>query len=396
MTRIQLRIARDISVIFVVSLFAITTMVMFIGVFRESLNQGLGLVGVVRMLPFALPNALSVAVPGTALFSVCCVYGRMSADNEFTAMQSVGISLMPAVWPAIVITSCLSLATVGLINVAFTWGFNGIQDVVISSVERIAYDVLEREHSFKHDKISMVVRDVQGRKLVEPVINIQRPDGEMITINARTAELRYDPESEGIELSITNGMAKLGDKAAFHFPNTLKQVIPVGTTPDDDLLTAHPSHMPMHDLPKASIRQQQDIRRRECEATVHVAFDLLRSRPEAISNADAQNRQRALSSSRKRLHRLDTEMHRRWASGFTCLAIAMIGIPLAIRMKASDMMATFGTVFLPTVLVYYPVFALTLDMAKDGRLAAHDVWIANLLCIGISVIMMRKLVYQPA
>ena len=61
-----------------------------------------------------------------------------------------------------------------------------------------------------------------------------------------------------------------------------------------------------------------------------------------------------LERSRKRLHRVETEMHRRWASGFTCLTLAMVGIPLAIRLKTSDTMTTFGIVFLPTLVGLLP------------------------------------------
>lgn len=396
LTRIQRRIAWDIIVMFFVSLFVITLLVMFIGVMREAVNQGLGLSGVVRLVPFALPNALSLAVPGTALFSVCCVYGRMSADNEFVALQSVGVSPMPAMWPAIVLTTLFSIATVALINVAFTWGFHGIQKVILSSVEKIAYGVLDRERSFQTGPMSLIVQGVDGRDLLEPVITIQREGDDPITISAQTAVLRYDDPSEAIELSMTNGHALVGDTASFYFPDTYTQSISLDITPPYDLLTAHPSHMPMRDLPAAYARQQRDIHQREGMMAVHVGFDLLTSRPEDIAGSLAQSRLTDLTSGRRRLHRLDTELHRRWASGFTCLAMSMIGIPLAMRLKTSDTMTTFGIVFLPTILIYYPIFALTLDMAKDGRLIAQGVWISNVLFIFAGTVMIRNLIYKPA
>lgn len=395
LTLIQRQIARDIVVMFFTSLFVITSLVMGIGVMREAMSQGLGVVGVFRLVPFALPDALSLAVPGTALFSVCCVYGRMSSDNELTAMQSVGVSMMPAMWPAILITTLLSIATVTLINVAFTWGFHGIQKVVLSSVESIAYGVLEREHHFQRDPFSLRVREVDGKDLIDPLITIRRTDAPAITIRARLATLRYDDPTQSIEMNITNGHAEVDGKAAFYFPDTFTQFIPLAVNPDYDLLSAHPSHMPMMDLPSASLKQSHDINQRENEIAVRVGFNLLMSRPERISGPEEDSRNNALRSSKKRLHRLDTEMHRRWASGFTCFAMSMIGIPLAIRLRASDTMTTFGIVFLPTVLIYYPVFAATLEMSKDGRLAPQGVWIANLIFVVVGIVMMRSLVYKP-
>jgi lipopolysaccharide export system permease protein len=396
LTSIQLRIARDVIVIFCVSLFVITMLVMSIGVGREAINQGLEPMGVLRLIPFSLPNALTLAVPGTALFSVCCVYGRMSADNEFIAMQSVGISLLPSIIPAILLTAIISVATVGLINVAFTWGFNGVQRVVLSSVEKIAYNKLRRDHSFHHHRFSISVQNVKGRDLIQPQIKIQSSESGPIAITADTAQLKYRADDESLQLSITNSRADVGSTASFVFPETFVHTIPLGIEPESNLLLAHPSHMAMRDLPTASRQQSDDIRRGENAIAVRIAFSILTSRTEKISNAESNVRTCAIQSGRHRLHRLGTEMHRRWASGFTCLAMSMIGIPLAIRMKASDTMTTFGVVFLPTVLVYYPIFALTLELTKDGRLIPQGVWIANLLFIVVSIAMMRRLVYRPA
>ncbi|EMI41156.1 LptF/LptG family permease [Rhodopirellula sp. SWK7] len=396
LTKLQRRIARDMLIVFVVSLFVITILVMFIGVAREAFNQGLGVMGVVRLIPFSIPNALSLAVPGTALFSVCSVYGRMSADNEFVTMQSVGISLFPSMVPAIVLTTGLSIATVGLINLAFTWGFHGVQSVVLSSVETIAYTQLERERSFQHANFSISVRDVRGQDLIEPRIKIRRTGAAPIHITARTAQLAYRSDDDSLRLTISDGRAEVGGTASFAFPDTFVHSIPLELEPNLDLLTAHPSHMAMGDLPTASSRQTDDIRHRENAFAVHTGFSILTSRTDDIGKPDAAARLAGIAQSRQRCHRLDTEMHRRWASGFTCLAMSLVGIPLAIRMKAADTMTSFGVVFLPTVLIYYPIFALTLDMAKDGRIAPQGVWITNLLFVVVSIMMMRNLIYKPA
>ncbi|QDV85725.1 LptF/LptG family permease [Planctomycetes bacterium TBK1r] len=395
LTTIQRQIARDILGMFLISLTVITFLVMVIGVAREALNQGLDVLAVLRLIPYALPNALSFAVPGTALFSVCCVYGRMSAENELNAMQSVGVSPLPAMLPAIVITTLLSVATVGLINTAFTWGFHGVQHVVLSSVEHIAYGKLERDRTFQRGRFSLMVRDIEGRRLIDPRIAIRRVSGEPISIVAMEAVMTYDSTDEAIEMSLTNGCVTVPGRASFVFPDTHVQTIPLEIRPSYDLLTANPSHMPMTDLSPASIEQNLDIHRREGEIAVHAGFNILTARPENLLNAEALGRESSLINSRKRLKRLGTEIHRRWASGFTCLAMSMVGIPLAIRLKTSDTMTAFGIVFLPTIIVYYPIFALTLDMAKDGRIAPYGVWLANGVFATASLLMMRKIIYSP-
>ena len=395
LTTVQRLIARDILVMFGLSLTVLTTVMMLVGVAREALNQGLGVADVIRLLPFIAPNALSFAVPGTALFSVCCVYGRMSADNELTAIQSVGVSPLPAMMPAIVITTLLSIATVGLINVAFTWGFHGIRNVVLSSIETIAYGVLEKDHVFQHGPLTLTVRDVDGKRLLSPEILIHRAAGDTISISAREATLGYDDENQLLNLSITDGSAHFSDEVSFRFPDTLVQSVPLNTRPPYDLLTANPSHMPMRDLPAAAIQQRNDIQKLETELAIRTGFGILAARYDQISTISDQAFI-GIENSRRRLNRLQVETQRRWASGFTCLALSLVGIPLAIRLKTADPMTTFGIVFLPTLIFYYPLFAVTLDLAKDGRLGAIGVWIANAIFLCISLIMMRKTIYAPA
>ncbi|QDT05914.1 putative permease YjgP/YjgQ family protein [Rubripirellula lacrimiformis] len=394
MGKLQRKVVLDVLGMFVVSLFALTTLVLVIGVARESLDQGLNLASVLRLLPFAAPNALALSIPGTTLFSTCCIYGRMSADNELTAMQSVGISTFAVMWPTIILTVGLSIATVILINTAFTWGFHGVQNVVVSSVENIAYGVLRRERNFQHGNFSLTVRDVVDDRLIEPLISVRRDGQDPIVISAREATMSYIDKEQVLSFAIYNGTATVGGNVAFHFPGQYIQRIPLGAQQNDSILTANPSHMRMRDLPSATVGQFGDIHRRSGEIAVHTGFSLLSSHSDQIAGADAMKRKAQLQQSRKRLHRLDAEMHRRWASGFTCLAFAIIGVPLSIRLRTSDTMTTFGVCFLPTLLIYYPVFALSLDMAKSGDIPACGVWIANGVTIAIGFVMMKRAVYR--
>ena len=97
-----------------------------------------------------------------------------------------------------------------------------------------------------------------------------------------------------------------------------------------------------------------------------------------------------MEGQRQRLHRLETEPFRRWASGFSCLAFVMVGAPLAIRLRNSDLMTTFGICFLPILIVYYPLFAYGLDRAKNGALPPYCVWLGNVVCLAIGAWLLRK------
>ena len=132
----------EILKIFIVSLIALTLLNLLIGVARELLRRGLGVVAVVQLLPYVLPISLQFAFPATALFSVCCVYGRMAADGEVATVKASGISPLKLLQPAIVFAALLSPAAVYISDLAVSWGRPGVNRVVLMSIEDIAYRVL--------------------------------------------------------------------------------------------------------------------------------------------------------------------------------------------------------------------------------------------------------------
>ena len=77
---------REVCLVFFVTLSSLTLLLMLFGVVKEAAQHGLEVVHVAKLLPYLLPNALLYAIPGTILFAVSNVYGRMSAGNEIVAM----------------------------------------------------------------------------------------------------------------------------------------------------------------------------------------------------------------------------------------------------------------------------------------------------------------------
>jgi lipopolysaccharide export system permease protein len=98
-----------------------------------------------------------------------------------------------------------------------------------------------------------------------------------------------------------------------------------------------------------------------------------------------------LEDGERRLSKLRTEPWRRWAMGFSCFFFIWLGIPLAISMKSADYWTSFGACFLPILLIYYPLFALGLDRAKNGIWPAYSVWLGNLILFVFGLWLMRRI-----
>jgi lipopolysaccharide export system permease protein len=138
-SRITRYILGEIVKIFVVALFSLTLLILLIGVGRELLREGLGPLSVIQLLPYVLPLSLQHSVPATALFSVCCVYGRMAADGEVSTVKAIGVSPLQILKPSLIFAAALSPGVVVLSDLAVSWGRPGVARVVLQSIEDIAF-----------------------------------------------------------------------------------------------------------------------------------------------------------------------------------------------------------------------------------------------------------------
>ena len=73
------------------------------------LSKGVALWLVMKLFIFILPNILSLAIPMAVLFGVLIAYGRLSEDNEVTAMKANGINYKTLSVPVIVFVTFISI-----------------------------------------------------------------------------------------------------------------------------------------------------------------------------------------------------------------------------------------------------------------------------------------------
>ena len=74
----------------------------------EYISQGVNSGAAFKFLLYVLPVVLSYSIPWAALVSIMLVFGRLSADNEITAMRACGVSILQIVAPLIAVAFALS------------------------------------------------------------------------------------------------------------------------------------------------------------------------------------------------------------------------------------------------------------------------------------------------
>ncbi len=384
-------ILREFAKVFLLTTVALTGLFIIVGVAKEVLNEGIGLKQVGQLLPYVLPNALLFTLPGATLFSITTVYGKMSASNEIVAVKSLGISPMDLMWPCLLLGFLLSLATVWLNDVAWTWGFRGVRQVVIEASEDVIYGTLKMHKSYSSKQFSVTVKGVRGRKLLQPIVTLRgKGSSSPVTVAAEEAELTSDFENDVLIVSFRNGRVDAEDRGSWQFPGVVEYEVSL-----DDLLhsatdDASPAHLSLYELSVGLAKEQATMKALNRESAARAAVQLLSGDFVSLIGPEWNVSREMRRHHTFVLNRLAVEPYRRWANGFSCLCFTLVGIPIAIRMRNSDAIASFFACFLPILIVYYPLLLIGVGRAKNGALPPIAVWLGNVVLLVCGLWLLRK------
>jgi lipopolysaccharide export system permease protein len=378
----------DLLKVFLLTLTGLTLLIYIVLIGKEAVDKGIGLGPLLRMTPYVIPQAMQFAVPGTMLLATTSVYGRMASYNEIVAIKSLGISPMVLVWPTLILATLVSFVAVVINDVAVSWGTNGVRQVFMSSIEEVVYSQLKMKHMYSMGKYNITVRDVEGHRLISPTLIVQGTDKRGFTISAEEAELNLLPNEGKIVAKFRQFEAE--GPIIITNPDTVEYIMSaedfIGSTPK----TRSPSYYALSEIGPAIEEQEQAVERVKQSNVAQAAFGMLTGDFDSLSTVAWKPQEKEIENAKTRLYRLHTEPWRRWANGFSCLCFVLIGIPVSIRMRFSEFIASFFICFLPILIVYYPLLAVSVDKAKDGFFPPYSVWLGNIVLAVAGIWMLRR------
>ena len=378
--------------LFIISLAVVTSVIMAGVIVQRLVAEGLGILAIIQLLPYGLPIALQYALPATLLFSVCSVFGRMAAENEIVAIKGSGVSPLRVMTPVLFLALLLSPVAVWLNDLAMSWGEPGMNRVVLYSIEEIVYRVLKRDKSYRSQGgFEIAVKDIEDRWLLSPVITIRSPGGSSHqTLSAERAKLRLNPQRETLSIELVDYQLVQGPKLRFSDKDRHVLEFPLHKAARKSARANRPSQLPLSQIGGEISREKTHFRRQQEQLVARCAMGLSIGRQSLFDDATAEKCRSDQARSRRRLHRLHTEPWRRWALGFSCFFFVWFGLPLAIWMRSADYATTFGACFFPILAIYYPIFGMGLDRAKDGAWPPYSVWICNVVMLVLGSVLVRK------
>ncbi len=368
----------------------VMTLMMFVGLLgKKAVDLGLGLGGLLQLTPYVLPEAMQFTLPGALLLAVTGVYGRVASSNELVAIKSLGISPMVMVWPTLALSVLVSFSAVWLNDIAVSWGRLGQERVILESMEAIAYGQLRTRGNFSHGNLTVHVQDVEGRTLIEPTLVIKERGKELATVvSARAAQFAANIDAGQLVLRMqdTDAMGTL-DLIA---PGVEEYVFPLDELLGSRNRSRSPSNYALSEIGPAKAGEREIIEKTKQDMSTEAAFAMLTGEFDALGNDAWWPQEKVIRNAENRLNRFYAEPYRRWSNGFSCLAFAAVGIPVAVMLRKGEMLASFFACFLPILIIYYPMFMGTIIGAKKGSLPPQCVWLGNLVLLLVGLYLMRR------
>ena len=223
---------------FLLSLGVITTVLFLQFLIRaidRFLGKGLDVWIILEYLYLNLAWIIALSVPMSLLISTVMTYGRMSQDNEITALKAAGVSIFNIIKPAV-----LFGGFVGLILCLFN---NFVLPDMNYHARLLARDIYQKSPELTIEpgyfintipQYSMIVREMEGKNFKDVKIFSKYSGTEQVTIYADKGKLTS--KEDIIILDLENGEIHEIDLEDYNHYRRIKFLTHQITIPIDDLL----------------------------------------------------------------------------------------------------------------------------------------------------------------
>ncbi len=324
----------------------------------------------VEIIGSLIPYVVSYALPLGMLTGVLLVLGRLSSQNEITAMRSAGLSLWRISCPIFAL-AVLGAATSIMIN-------NYYAPNAKSAYRKSLRDTVSKD-PLKVIVEKTFIRDFDGR-----IIYIGEKDGTTMKdfwiwqlneerfvhqlVRAKSGEFHFDEAEDALILSIFDGYAEDRD---VNSPNDLQKPLVAGS------------------FRKARIKLP--LSRFLGGSTYHRKISLLNFN-ELITERESTMHDGALDSGEisRRVIRLQTQVQKNFSMAFSVLSFAFLGIPLGIKVSRSESYANFMLALgLAFGFYFLVIVAGWLEKRPEWR-PDLLVWIPNVVFQGLGIYLFNR------
>jgi len=407
-----------------------------LGMGRLSERHGLEAGAMLLALPYLLPYILCFAVPLAFLVAGVLAFGRLEGAGEICAMRAAGASLWSiAAWPlgAALVASGLLLL---LADRGVEWGFARASEIVLESGRASLLRRAGRSHTIKvdlPDRALRIHRFAEGPGGEASLAVIEFAGGApRDVVLARDHELdlaapdaRGALDSERLRFVMRPGSGPFG-WARILGPGE----VVLGESGTLDVVVEHPPEdrgaartgpeggaWRQKTLPwggreyaigvSGNLREAHELRarlgaleREELDAALRLAaISLAGGAPSEETARRLEEAEVSLARAREAIERTSRrlrvqrmELHRKLSMAAGSVALALLGMPLGLRLARGGRLAGFAAGVAAIAVLYYPLWMSGQGLAVSGVLPAGPaVWAADAVAGAAGIAWLRRL-----
>lgn len=314
-----------------------------------------------KLIGLLIPYVASYALPLGMLTGTLMALGRLSSQQEITAMKSVGVSLYQVATPVFLISFVGMVAGV-LVNLHFAPQSRvAYKQLMATAVTENPVGFIE-EKRFIHEFPGYVIYMGDEQEGLMKDFWIWELDDEnrvRLFLRAAEGEVTFDKIRNELVLTLRNGTAEQRDEEN---PEAFD------AAPDKSLYFGElPIALPLDEL----FGERGSVRIR----TKYMNFAQLMERRE---QALAEEMEAGLGLSEDRL-KVQTHLQKNFALAFAVFSLAVFGVPLAIRTGRKESYANLGIALVIGMSYYFLIIMVSWLEGKPALRPDLLIWLPNII-----------------
>jgi len=336
--------------------FFIGSLIQFLGKARE---LGLGLV--LSAMPHLLPGLAAWTIPSSLLLATIMTYGRMSEDNEVTAIRAGGVPIYHVVVPALLVGMLLS-GTCLLLNTTVIPASNQKRRAIVQDLlgrfRNALENAQENTYVFQRRRLSWHSIDDDGALIGLTLDHVRRESRESELLTAERARISSDASGEHLVFDL-EGVAIEQRDASGNVAGSMRAAEKSLTFSVVDLLgrpgEPRPKELKLWDL---------------------IYFV-----------------ERGPTQKRYSIRQINEEFHERLVLSLAPFVLALVGASLGVISRKGTLVTSFLLAFVGVGVPYYGIIMVGRALSVSvGLHAGIAFWPANLIMGIVGLVLLRKAV----
>ena len=344
-------IFKEIAFPFIIILFVLTFVLLMgkiLQIMDLIINKGVSVFSIAKIIVCLLPSFMLFTIPIALLIAILIAMGRLSADNEITALKNAGVSLAQMYYP-VAIASLITFILTILISYFLVPHSNFATKRLLFNIAQQNASIGIKEKVFNADFKDFLIYaekiPVNQDYLEGVIVSDNRMLGEQNTILAKKAILVSDAESMTVKLKLEDGSIHTVSSDLKHYRKIDFKSYDINL----DLSTA------LANLDKASKSSTE------------------------MTMTELLERMKKPGLDKAAVRELAIEVHKKFSIPLSCLFFGLLALPLGIRSHRSVKSRGFA-VGLIVVASYYLLRIGGEALAETGYLSpVIGVWAPNFL-----------------